>query len=297
MADNTLKMHQFKKGLNSRIQSPLAIYQATSLEDLIGAAIRAETDIKKREADNKNKRPLNVQTSYGGPKTKRPNLSNQGPATTPNLVLCTSCGHRHSGDCCKQSGACFKCGKLGHRIADCPEHQGPKAGSSNAPQNKPRLREDKPNARVFAMTQEEAENASDVVTGIIFINKMSAYVLFDCGDTHSFISRRFAKKLGLEPEILCEPYRVATPTNTIIETHKIYRNCKISVNDQSFSANLVQFNMVEFDVILGMDWLSKNHALVDCRVKSVKLQAPDKEELVYYGKIKERKSILSAFQA
>ncbi|XP_075515728.1 uncharacterized protein LOC142550538 [Primulina tabacum] len=55
--------------------------------------------------------------------------------------------------------------------------------------------------------------------------------------------------------------------------------------------------MVDFDIILGMDWLAKNHAILDCKVKRVKLRTPNQAEIVYHGKSKERKSLLSASQA
>ncbi|XP_073119680.1 uncharacterized protein [Henckelia pumila] len=254
MADDVLKMHRFKRGLSSRIQIALAVYHATSFADLMGAAIRAKTDIKQKEDENTNKRPL-----VGA------------------------------------SGACFGCGKTGHRIADCPENKGKEteAKGSSTP-NKPK--ENKPNARVFAITQEEIENANDVVAGTILINKTSAYVLFDCGATHSFISKRFAKKLGLTPEILVEPFRVATPTSNPIETHRVHRDCVINISEHVFQAELIQLNMVEFDAILGMDWLANNHALVDCRMKNVKLRAANLDEVIYHGKVKEQKSLLSASQ-
>ncbi|XP_073025046.1 uncharacterized protein [Primulina eburnea] len=160
--------------------------------------------------------------------------------------------------------------------------------------NKPR--ENKPNIRVFAITQEEADDTNDVLSGTIFIQQVSAYVLFDCGATHSFISKRFAKKLGCKPEKLNEPFRIATPTSRAIETHEIYRDCKISISNQTFSADLIELIMVDFDIILGMDWLAKNNAIVDCKGKKVKLITPNQEEVVYQGKSKERKSLLSASQ-
>ena len=33
-------------------------------------------------------------------------------------------------------------------------------------------------------------------------------------------------------------------------------------------------NMTDFDVILGMDWLTENHASIDCRKKEVKFSPP-----------------------
>ncbi|XP_075507450.1 uncharacterized protein LOC142544275 [Primulina tabacum] len=218
MADEVLKLHRFKKGLNSRIQSALAVYQPANFADLMGAAIRAETDIRRRDGENKNKRPHISQSSQNGQK--------------------------HLGECRRASGVCYGCGKSGHRISECPtvanQPAGPNKGTgSNVGANPNKPKKNKPNARVFAMTQEEADDASNVVSGTIFIQQVSAYVLFDCGATPSFMSKRFSKKLGCKLEKLNEPFRIATPTNRATETHEIYRDCKISIDNQTFSADLI----------------------------------------------------------
>ncbi|XP_075481254.1 uncharacterized protein LOC142521966 [Primulina tabacum] len=250
MADEALKLHRFKKGLNSRIQSALAVYQPANSSDLMGAAIRAETDIQRKEKEIRNKRPMNSQSSHSSQTFKRPNQSG-GPSKGPSppsgyqaIKPCPTCHLRHLGECRRASGVCFGCGKPGHRMADCPaatnKTTGPDKGdrsSSGANANKPR--ENKPNARVFAMRQEEADDASDVVSGTIFIQQVPAYVLFDCGATHSFIYKRFAKKLGRKPDKLAEPFRIATPTSRAVETHEIYRDCRISISNQPFSADLI----------------------------------------------------------
>ncbi|XP_073136774.1 uncharacterized protein [Henckelia pumila] len=288
------------KGLNSQIQSALVVYQATTFVDLMGAAIRAETDIKRREDENKNKRPLSVSTNQSGQKFKRPNQSSDPTKgfipTDASIKLCPICNFRHPGECRRTSGACFNCGKMGHRIADFPKPKKVGMGSSvGATPGKPK--ENKPNSRVFAITQEEADDARDVMEGTIMINQFPSYVLFDCGATHSFISKRFSKKLRIEPEMLVEPYIVATPTSKTIETHKVHRNCNICINRYTFEASLIQLNMVEFDEILGMDWLAKNHALVDCKEKNMKLRVPNKNDVVFQGKDKGPKSLLSTSQA
>ncbi|XP_073017937.1 uncharacterized protein [Primulina eburnea] len=303
MADDILKMHRFKRGLNSRIQSALSVYQPTGFDDLMGAAIRAETDIKRREDENKNKRPLTGQSFQGKQPVKRSNQSSGPFKGTPSnsttifssIKLCPLCNYRHIGECRRHTGACFNCEKMGHRIANCPEPLKKMTWSdTNATPNKPK--ENKTNARMFAITQEETDDANDVVADTIIINKISAYVLFDCGATHSFISKRFTKKLGAIPEILVEPFRIATPTSKTIETQKIHRNCIVYINENTFNAELIQVNMVEFDVILGMDWLSKSHAIVDWRRKIIKLRTPSQKEITYHGKAKKRKSLLSASQ-
>ncbi|XP_073054111.1 uncharacterized protein [Primulina eburnea] len=152
-----------------------------------------------------------------------------------------------------------------------------KGDGSNSGVNANKPRENKPNARVFAIIQEEANEANDVVTCTIFIQQVPAYVLFDCSATHSFMSKRFSKKLGYKLEKLNEPFRIATPTSRAIETHEIYRDCKISMGNQTFSADLIQLVMVDFDIILGMEWLARNSAIVDCKGNRVNLRTPDQE--------------------
>ncbi|XP_075499109.1 uncharacterized protein LOC142537483 [Primulina tabacum] len=182
MADEVLKLHRFKKGLNSRIQSALAVYQPANFSDLMGAAIRAETDIQRREKEIRNKRPMNDQSSHGSQSFKKPNHSGEppkGPSPATNyqaIKPCPTCHLRNLGECRRASGVCFGCGKPGHRMADCPAASNKTTGpgkrdgsSSGANANKPR--ENKPNARVFAITQEEADDASDVVSGTIFFSK------------------------------------------------------------------------------------------------------------------------------
>ncbi|XP_075497334.1 uncharacterized protein LOC142534381 [Primulina tabacum] len=76
-------------------------------------------------------------------------------------------------------------------------------------------------------------------------------------------SQWFAKKLGLKPESLTEPFRIATPTSKTIEAHEIHKDCKIGIANQTFSADLIQLVMVDFDIILGMDWLASNKRIED----------------------------------
>ncbi|XP_073318139.1 uncharacterized protein [Primulina huaijiensis] len=286
MGNEALKIHRFKKRLNSRIQFALAVIEPNSFDELMGAAIRAENDIKRREGDNKLKRPQSIQYQPGQ-QFKRPKFPNNQSTSAPakeatssqsskEEVNYQSCGFAHTGECRRSSGACFSCGKMDHRIAQCPfldPRNGPEGGTTP---NKPK--ENKLNARVYALTQEDADNSNDVVAGTILINNIPAYVLFDCGATHSFMSKRFAKKLGAKPDNLEEPYRVAIPANRILETRTLYQNISVLIENQNFKANLIELKIVEFDVILGMDRLAKNYALVYCHEKTLAMLSEGKEE-------------------
>ncbi|KAG5606531.1 hypothetical protein H5410_028023 [Solanum commersonii] len=64
-------------------------------------------------------------------------------------------------------------------------------------------------------------------------------------------------------EKLLEPFSVSTPIGESILAERVYRDCTISVNHKSTMADVIELDMVNFDVILGMDWLHSCYALVD----------------------------------
>ena len=54
--------------------------------------------------------------------------------------------------------------------------------------------------------------------------------------------------------------------------------------------DLIELSFKDFDVILGMDWLSRHQAIVDCRMKRVTLRTPNEDEVTF---ISERSNHLS----
>ena len=59
----------------------------------------------------------------------------------------------------------------------------------------------------------------------------------------------------------------------------MYKNCPLVIHDRGFSVNLIALPFHEFDLILGMDWLSKHRAIVDCDKKTVVLKCFDLPEV------------------
>ncbi|VVA36124.1 PREDICTED: reverse mRNAase, partial [Prunus dulcis] len=55
------------------------------------------------------------------------------------------------------------------------------------------------------------------------------------------------------------------------------------VGDVCLEANLIPLEMVGLDVILGIDWLAKHHASVDCFRKEVIFRSPGRPEVAFYG--------------
>ena len=61
---------------------------------------------------------------------------------------------------------------------------------------------------------------------------------------------------------------------------------------------MILLDIHDFDVILGMDWLSRHHAIVDCYRKEVRLCRPGQTEVVFYGLRKTLpNSIMTAMKA
>ena len=63
----------------------------------------------------------------------------------------------------------------------------------------------------------------------------------------------------------------------------MYRDCPIKIREYDFLGDLIESSFKEFDVILGMDWLSKHQVMVDCRMKRVTLMTPNDDEVVFIG--------------
>ena len=61
------------------------------------------------------------------------------------------------------------------------------------------------------------------------------------------------------------PLQVATPVGRAVEVSVIYRDCEVRVMEHDLVADLILLEMLDFDSILGMDWLARNHAILDCR--------------------------------
>ena len=55
------------------------------------------------------------------------------------------------------------------------------------------------------------------------------------------------------------------------------------IHDRKFSADLIALPFRDYDLILGMDWLSKHQAIVDCDKKSVVLKCPDHLTVTVHG--------------
>ena len=69
------------------------------------------------------------------------------------------------------------------------------------------------------------------------------------------------KELGLEVETLKEPLYVSSPLGIRSRIRMICRGCELEISGTLFTVDLRIMDMSEFDVILGMDWLTTRGSL------------------------------------
>ncbi|XP_074346892.1 uncharacterized protein LOC141685702 [Apium graveolens] len=233
--------------------------------------------------------------------------------STRPVVDCMLCGKKHSGQCrkdvqcfkCDKKGhyalecntgnigvTCFKCHKVGHISRNCKtatqgsvgwnESQGPATSTTRA--------------RTFKMTKRSTAQDSDVVADTLSLNFVPVKVLFDSGASKSFISKECVSKMNLILEDLNEPLLIEVANQDTVSVNRLCPRCHIEIGGHFFSVDLLPFQLGEFDVILGMDWLSQHKANTDCKKKKVLLYSEDNRRIVYQGQ-KQDKKFLSILEA
>jgi hypothetical protein len=183
---------------------------------------------------------------------------------------------------------CYACGERGHYANQCPNpraHPPQIAVSTPAPTHgsssvSVAAKQNYACGRVNHVAVEEAQEAPDVVIGMFSVNDTSAIVLFDSGASHFFISAAYVRKHNLPLALLKCQMIVSSPGGDM-PARQLCPKVNLKIRGVDFVANLIVLESKGIDVILGMDWLSRQKVLIDCTKKSVKLTTPEGKELEF----------------
>jgi hypothetical protein len=105
-------------------------------------------------------------------------------------------------------------------------------------------------------------------------------VLFKSGASHSFISAIYVGKHNL-PLALLKCQMIVSSLGGDMPARQLCPKVNLKIWGVDFVANLIVLESKGIDVILGMDWLSKHKALIDCAKKSIKLTTPEGKEMEF----------------
>ena len=230
---------------------------------------------------------------------------------------CSHCGKNHKGECWRLTGASLICESNEHRVRDCsrshsftaPQTGGTtsvaqKSNKSIASPSVPRQgaqtmgkQDARAPARAYAMKAVKSTDTPDVIVCNFQIFDTTVHALINPGSTHSYICTDIPS-LGNLPSETKYDILVTNPLKNSVIVHKVYRDCPIRIREYEFLGDLIELSFKEFDVILGMNWLSRHQVMVDCRIKRVTLRTPNDDEVIFIGERSNRLSnVISAATA
>ena len=194
-----------------------------------------------------------------------------------NYGVCFNCGipGHMSKDCwapkktSRTDVVCFNCNKKGHISKDCKAPRGGYYGAlAQGQPGQTRLNAIIPNEAGFHKGEQHN------LEGTLKLFNSQVKALFDTGASNFFITIRIVQRLGLVPQALDVALNVVSPLGVSVKLGKVCKDCPLKLKDQNLPADLIVLSMKEFDVILGIDWLTKYHAKLDCVSKSISFSTP-----------------------
>ncbi|KAA0055470.1 DNA/RNA polymerases superfamily protein [Cucumis melo var. makuwa] len=317
VASESDRCRRFERGLRFELRTPVtAIAKWTNFSQLVETALRVEQSIVEEKSAMELSRGVSTTSGIRGREQRRftPGVNVSGcqdfkrrSGGKPLRQMSSGTAYqRQSQRASSQSANSVARSRTRHFKRDCPQlrvavrrDQGVEShtveqprisiaageGTSGARQ-KEVVGRPRQQGKVYAMTQQEAEDALDVITGTILICNVPARVLLDSGATHSFVSSMFLTKLNRMLEPLSEELVICTPVGDVLLVSEVLRDCEVVVEGLCMLVDLFPLELQALDVILGMDFLFTHYASMNCHRKEVTFRKPGLTEVVFRGERK-----------
>ncbi|XP_070046645.1 uncharacterized protein [Nicotiana tomentosiformis] len=131
--------------------------------------------------------------------------------------------------------------------------------------------------------RQSSKASPDVITCILTVQSHDAYALIEPGSTLSYVTPYVVMEFGIEREQLHDPFSVYTPVGESIMAAQDYRDCVVTIRGGDTMVDLIELGMVDFDVIMGMDWLYSSFAKIDCLTRTVRFEFPNESVIEWKG--------------
>nr|GEU41751.1 putative reverse transcriptase domain-containing protein [Tanacetum cinerariifolium] len=150
--------------------------------------------------------------------------------------------------------------------------------------------------RAYLLKDRNAHQDPNVVTGMFLLDQHLARILFDSGADKSFISLSFASMLKIPPITIDAFYDIEMADGNLVSTNIVIHSCTLTLLNQPFEINLMPIKLGSFDVVIGMDWLSKNHGKSLCDEKVVHIPIDGETLIIRSDRSKTRLNLISCIK-
>nr|GEX46565.1 hypothetical protein [Tanacetum cinerariifolium] len=258
------RVERYIEGLPDNIQGSVMATKPTRLQDVV--RISNNTMDKKpkgyavRRVKNKRRLDANQREDHGQqPPFKRQNTGGQNVARAYTAGNSETMGYEGSAK-----------GLQDTTVRIVPSSRIKTVGT--------KVRIPKAKGKAYVLGGGDANSGSNTITGTFLLNDHHAYMLFDSGADRSFISNTFSTLLDITPSALDVSYVVELPDRRTLDTSTVLRGCTLGLLGHPFNIDLMPIDLGSFDVIIGMGWLAKNHAVIVCDEKIVQNKNKSKEK-------------------
>ncbi|GJW33627.1 putative nucleotidyltransferase, ribonuclease H [Tanacetum coccineum] len=150
--------------------------------------------------------------------------------------------------------------------------------------------------RAYMLKDRNAQQDPNVVTGMFLLNQHLVKVLFDSGADRSFISISLASKLNIPSITIDTFYDIEMADGNLVSTNTVIKGCTLTLLNQPFEIDLMPIKLGSFDVVIGMDWLSKYHAKILCDEKVVHIPINGETLIIRGDRSKTRLNLISCIK-
>ncbi|GJR06819.1 reverse transcriptase domain-containing protein [Tanacetum coccineum] len=283
------EVEKYVGGLPDMIRGNVISYQPKTMEQAIEFANdqmdQKGITISKRQAEQKRKLEFNAGNNQGYQQQNKRQNTGRAYTARPSekreytISFPLSSGpngndnNRGNSGTTQNAGTCYEYGVQGHFKRDCPKLKNRNCGNQGGNGNAP--------AKVYVVGSAWKNPDSNVITGTFLLNNRYASILFDTGADRSFVSTTFSSLIDITPTTLHHYYDVKLADGKIIGINTIIQGCTLNFLDHPFNINLMHVELGSFDVIIGMDWLAKYHAVIDYAEKIVRIPWGNKTLIVH----------------
>jgi hypothetical protein len=136
--------------------------------------------------------------------------------------------------------------------------------------NSPTGKNMKKTRRVYYTQVATTPEGEPVMMGMFLIANHLAVILFDSGASHIFLSKTFVEKHCIHSTESREGFVIHSPGGQIF-TEEVVFHVPVTLAGREFPTNKIVIKGQDIDVILGMNWLAQNKAIINADQRTIQL--------------------------